>query len=98
VGTSERGGWRHPPALPLGTALSCSVRALPCGSPQLQDLPADIIAAIDEDARVGDEFTSHVLRRTFGTTLVRDGHDLVLVAELMGHARQRAINSLPTDR
>ncbi len=54
-----------------------------------------------------------MIRHTFGTRLVRDGHDLVLVAELMGHARvettrgyalptadqdrQRAINTLPTD-
>jgi len=28
-----------------------------------------------------------VLRHTFGTRLVREGYDLVLVAELMGHAR-----------
>lgn len=73
----------------------------------------DILAAIADEAGVNNEFSSHVLRHTFGTTLVRDGHDLVLVAELMGHARvettrayslptaedrQRAINSLPTDR
>jgi len=73
----------------------------------------DILATIAEEANVSDEFSSHVLRHTFGITLVRDGHDLVLVAELMGHARvettrsyslptaedrQRAIDSLPTDR
>lgn len=55
----------------------------------------------------------HILRHVFGTRLIRDGHDLVLVAEPMGHAdleatrgyalpthqdRRRAINSLPTDR
>ena len=52
-----------------------------------------------------------MLRHTFGTRLVRGGYDLVLVAELMGHARilttrgyataddaQAAINSLPADR
>jgi integrase len=62
-------------------------------------------------ARLG--FSGHVLRHTFGTRLIRDGYDLVLVAELMGHARtettrgyspptaddaQAAINSLPADR
>jgi len=73
----------------------------------------DVLAALAEEAGIDPEFTSHVLRHTFGTTLVRDGHDLVLVAELMGHARvettrsyslptaadrERAINSLPIDR
>jgi integrase/recombinase XerC len=75
---------------------------------------SDILARLAEDAGIDeDDFTSHVLRHTFGTTLVRGGHDLVLVAELMGHRRlettrgyslpsagdrERAINSLPTDR
>lgn len=73
----------------------------------------DILNTIADQARLSAEFTPHVLRHTFGTRLVREGHDLVLVAELMGHARlettrgytlptdhdrQRAINSLPTDR
>lgn len=72
-----------------------------------------ILTAIAESAALPADFSPHVLRHTFGTTLVRDGHDLVLVAELMGHARlettrgyalptaedrQRAINSLPADR
>jgi site-specific recombinase XerD len=73
----------------------------------------DILAAIAADAGIPNDFSPHVRRHCFGTTLVRDGHDLVLVAELMGHARlettrayalptatdrQRAIDSLPTDR
>jgi integrase/recombinase XerC len=73
----------------------------------------DVLGAIADEARIDDEFTSHALRHTFGTRLVRDGHDLVLVAELMGHSRldqtrryslptqadrERAINSLPVDR
>jgi len=73
----------------------------------------DILATIAADAGIRDDFSPHFLRHCFGTTLVRDGHDLVLVAELMGHARfettrtyalptaadrQRAIDSLPTDR
>ena len=64
-------------------------------------------------ARLDPGFSGHVLRHTFGTRLIRDGHDLVLVAELMGHTRtettrgyslptaddaQAAINSLPADR
>jgi integrase/recombinase XerC len=70
-----------------------------------------ILGAIADDANI-EEFTPHVLRHTFGTRLVREGHDLVVVAELLGHARldqtrryslptqadrQRAINSLLTD-
>ena len=72
--------------------------------------PAGSLAS---EADLDEDFTSHVLRHTFGTTLVRAGHDLVLVAELMGHRRlettrsytrpghadrERAIASLPTDR
>ena len=82
------------------------------------------IAAIYAFARRADDFADeaglradftggHVLRHTFGTRLVREGHDLVLVAELMGHARlettrsyslpteadrEAAVNSLLTDR
>jgi len=51
-------------------------------------------SALSTDAAAGqeDETTAHVLRHTFGTHLVRSpdgrpGADLVLVAELMGHAR-----------
>jgi integrase/recombinase XerD len=70
-----------------------------------------ILGEIAQDAKI-EEFTPHVLRHTFGTDLVRKGHDLVVVAELLGHARldqtrryslptqadrQRAINSLLTD-
>lgn len=73
----------------------------------------EILGAIATEARLDAEFTPHVLRHTFGTRLVRDGLDLVLVAELMGHARlettrgyalptaqdrQRAIDTLPADR
>src|SRR5215831_14762890 len=73
----------------------------------------DVLVALAVEAHLEEEFTSHVLRHTFGTTLVRSGHDLVLVAELMGHRRlettrgytrpsradrERAISSLPTDR
>jgi site-specific recombinase XerD len=74
---------------------------------------SNILAALADDAGLEPDFTTHVLRHTFGTTLVRNGHDLVLVAELMGHRRlettraytlpnaadrDRAIGSLPTDR
>ena len=73
----------------------------------------DILLTIAAEARLEPGFSGHVLRHTFGTRLIRDGHDLVLVAELMGHARtettrgyslpaaadaQAAINSLPADR
>jgi integrase/recombinase XerD len=72
-----------------------------------------ILGAIAEEARISDEFTSHALRHSFGTRLIREGHDIVVVAELLGHKRldqtrryslptqadrENAILSLPTDR
>jgi site-specific recombinase XerD len=73
----------------------------------------DIITAIADDTNLNQEFSSHVLRHTFGTTMIREKHDIVVVAELMGHQRlettrsytlptaedrERAINSIPSDR
>jgi len=57
-----------------------------------------ILGAIAEEARINDEFTSHALRHTFGTRLIRQGHDIVVVAELMVHKRldQTRRYSLPT--
>jgi site-specific recombinase XerD len=76
------------------------------------------VAALADAAGQEDETTAHVLRHTFGTYLVRPpdgrpGTDLVLVAELMGHARlettraytrptaedrEKALDLLPVDR
>lgn len=61
----------------------------------------EIIVKYGKLARLGDDepFGPHVLRHTFGTQLVRDGVDLVAVAELMGHARIETtrLYSLPTE-
>jgi integrase/recombinase XerC len=60
-----------------------------------------------------DAITAHTGRHTFATTLIRGGTDLVLVADLLGHARldtvraythptaedrTKALTLLPTDR
>jgi integrase/recombinase XerC len=48
----------------------------------------DIITAIATTADLqDDDITAHVLRHTFATRLVRGHTDLVIVAELLGHAR-----------
>jgi integrase/recombinase XerC len=50
-----------------------------------------------EDAHI--ELTAHILRHTFATNLIRQGNDLVLVAEITGHARLETVRrySLPTE-
>jgi len=72
---------------------------------------ASVICSIAQSAGL-DHLTAHMLRHTFGTSLVRDGVDLVTVAQLMGHARlettraytqpsqadlERALGALPVD-
>ena len=47
----------------------------------------DVITGIAARAGLDDRVTAHVLRHSFATTLVRGGTDLVIAAELLGHAR-----------
>ncbi|MEU4807416.1 tyrosine-type recombinase/integrase [Actinosynnema sp. NPDC023587] len=62
----------------------------------------DVLKAVAADAnlefgRDGD-LTPHALRHTTGTNLVRDGQDIVTVAEILGHSIETARRySLPTE-
>jgi site-specific recombinase XerD len=62
----------------------------------------DVLKAIAADAnlefgRDGD-LTPHALRHTAGTNMIRDGQDIVIVAEILGHSVETARRySLPTE-
>jgi site-specific recombinase XerD len=58
---------------------------------------SDIYNAVVDDADL-DDASAHILRHTFATTLIRNGTDIVIVSELLGHARleQTRRYSLPT--
>lgn len=57
----------------------------------------DVVRGLGKDAGVA--LSAHILRHTFLTRLVRQGSDLVLVAELAGHRRLETTRrySLPSD-
>jgi len=59
---------------------------------------SDIFTAIAANAGLDDKTTAHVGRHTFVNELIR-GEDLVVVAEIAGHARleTRRVYSQPTD-
>jgi site-specific recombinase XerD len=47
----------------------------------------DVLPGITVRAGLDDEITAHVLRHTYATVKICNGVDIVLVAQLMGHAR-----------
>ncbi|MGH2916228.1 MAG: tyrosine-type recombinase/integrase [Solirubrobacteraceae bacterium] len=57
----------------------------------------DVVRGLGKDAGIG--LSAHILRHTFLTRMVRQGSDLVLVAELAGHRRLETTRrySLPSD-
>jgi site-specific recombinase XerD len=72
-----------------------------------------VFTTIVDRAGLDDHATAHVLRHTFATRLVRGGTDLVVVADMLGHAsldqirrytlptaadRRDALKHLPVDR
>jgi len=72
-----------------------------------------VFSSMLNTAGLDDHATAHVLRHTFATRLVRGGTDLVVVADILGHAsldqissytlpttadRREALKHLPVDR
>lgn len=65
---------------------------------QLLDALAADADLIDDDGKPAA--SAHVIRHTFGTSLLRSGADIVTVTELMGHRRldTTRLYTLPTER
>ena len=55
-----------------------------------------MITGLAAAAGLDDDATTHVLRHTFATTLVRGATDLVIVAELLGHTRLETTRTRPS--
>lgn len=89
---------RHWPGAEATPALLLNARGGRISDRYAREVIEGIGRLADLDAERSDPFGPHVLRHTFGTQLVRAGVDLVIVAELMGHARLDAtrIYTLPT--
>ena len=52
-----------------------------------------VITGIAAGAGLEEHVTAHVLRHSFATTLVRGNTDLIVAAELLGHARLETIRA-----
>jgi integrase/recombinase XerC len=61
---------------------------------------SQIFHTIADAAGLDDNTTAHILRHCFATTLIRGGTDLVVVADLLGHARLETVRAYthPTDQ
>lgn len=79
----ERPDWSHAQTNPANPALLLNRR----GGRLTTRGASDIFHTIATNAGLDDTVTAHIGRHTFVTTLVRGGTDLVLVADMLGHAR-----------
>ncbi len=90
---AERGNWPH---ADTNSALFLNQR----GARLSVRGASAIINAIGQRAGLDDQTTAHVLRHSFATTLIRGGTDLIVVAELLGHARLETVRTYtrPTEQ
>lgn len=87
-GQSEQGGGTDAPCFVSYQGTRLSTRSVD----KLMD-------RLGEEAAI-EGLSAHVLRHTFTTNLIRSGQDIVLVAELTGHARLETVRrySLPSEK
>jgi site-specific recombinase XerD len=92
---TERAGW---PGAATNPALFLNARGGRLSVRGAYDILTTLAQEANLEVGRDADFTPHVLRHSAGTAMIRDGEDIVTVAEILGHSVETARRySLPTE-